>query len=539
MTKITTTALTMALLIRQSKAACPSEIVLGESCDLASLSKTIESIADCTIAELFPEDAAAAVEELCKYYAPLQFVHIQGTYQRDLRYMNGGGTIKDGEDNFDFDVADIKRFVAGESENTLIGWPVYAQRENYNEANGFGPNGYMNNFNIDPDADGGSCQMNTAMCCFVENINADDFVDNSDTCRHDLSESQQSNHVKSGWGIFSGEEATHCVGFTWEEGTDSGVYKGNSLFYSSLYQTAMNGYIGNVPGAPMCACLEQMPVVTRADCVTATGTDLSYKFTIDADGKVAATHSVKMSYSNCAVNDLKAQVKEVHAGNAGIVAAIEGHLVGDSCADTNEKYLNNEQKLVPVQASEKNLFSLLDSSEDEGLTWKQIFGKGIFFLPPDEDAAAGDAEMRADLKACKSGDPGSHYCLIRRVCTSCDKVSHRDIVYKRLTVFPPFQEGIATDDTVDIANLFQNQWREEHNVLNVDYKLYSSVQNALNDTNAWTVSDYNTNTAKYGFPRNSGPHSIVGDQWNSYEYGHGHAHQHGFFIEVPALATSA
>ena len=26
------------------------------------------------------------------------------------------------------------------------------------------------------------------------------------------------------------------------------------------------GYVENVPGAPMCGCVEQMPVVTRSDC---------------------------------------------------------------------------------------------------------------------------------------------------------------------------------------------------------------------------------------------------------------------------------
>jgi hypothetical protein len=45
-------------------------------------------------------------------------------------------------------------------------------------------------------------------------------------------------------------------------------YKGNNLFYISMYDDHMyqRGYVRSVPGAPMCGCVEKMPIVTRADC---------------------------------------------------------------------------------------------------------------------------------------------------------------------------------------------------------------------------------------------------------------------------------
>merc|ERR1711862_335283 len=44
-------------------------------------------------------------------------------------------------------------------------------------------------------------------------------------------------------------------------------YKGNLLFYVSMYDhMTQRGYVRNIPGAPMCACAENMPVVTRSDC---------------------------------------------------------------------------------------------------------------------------------------------------------------------------------------------------------------------------------------------------------------------------------
>eukprot|EP00985_Skeletonema_marinoi_P026129 scaffold19973_cov161-Skeletonema_marinoi.AAC.1 len=177
----------------------------------------------------------------------------------------------------------------------------------------------------------------------------------------------------------------------------------------------------------------------------------------------------------------------------------------------------------------------LDGAEYEGRSWKQLFGEGIFFLPPDYDAAAGDAEMRADLDACVASE--GRQCLILRKCTSCTVESHKEIVYKRLTPWFPFQEGISTDTTIDIVNLFTNQWRNNNNVLHVDYELYSSVQDALTGTDEWEQADYNSNNHKYGFPRNSGPTGYVSNQWNSYAWSGGHADHHAFFIEVPSETT--
>jgi hypothetical protein len=58
-------------------------------------------------------------------------------------------------------------------------------------------------------------------------------------------------------------------GFGWaDDVTDqSQVYRGNNLFFVSLYDHMyVRGYVKNVPGAPMCACAEQMPTVSRSDC---------------------------------------------------------------------------------------------------------------------------------------------------------------------------------------------------------------------------------------------------------------------------------
>jgi len=512
--------------------ACSGVIELGGSCNLDAVNNAIAGTS-CTLAELFPgEDAATAVAELCKYDAPVQFVEIQGTYQRDHNYMDGGGSVTDGEHSFEMNTARLNRFITNSMNNKVISWPEYEQKEEYNAANGFGENGYMTNFNIDRDAEKGSCKMNTVMCCFTESAK-ETLNDNSDICRHDLSTSPQSNHVDSGWSIFTNDEPAHCVGFTWKENEDSDTHKGNALFHASLYQTATKGYMSNVPGAPMCACVEQMPVVTEAACITATGTGLTYQLIIDADtGNVSATNSVSMTYGDC--GDLSTHVKTVHAGTA-IETAIDDYLVGaNNCDDSNAEYLNNEQLLIP---SATNAFKNLDGVQEEGITWKQLFGEGIYFLPPHLDPAKADEEMRSLMGAClpKLG----RYCLLLRKCPSCTSIAHKEIVYQRIEAFPSYQEGISTAETVDLPNLFMNQWRQDNNVMHVHYELYSSVQDALSKTNPWQVADYNTNDNNFGFPRNSGPATYTYDQWNSYKWGGGSADQHGFYVEIPSETTSA
>ena len=46
-------------------------------------------------------------------------------------------------------------------------------------------------------------------------------------------------------------------------------YRANTLFHVSMMDSFYNSnLVGGVPGAPMCGCVEQMPVVSHANCVT-------------------------------------------------------------------------------------------------------------------------------------------------------------------------------------------------------------------------------------------------------------------------------
>ena len=72
-----------------------------------------------------------------------------------------------------------------------------------------------------------------------------------------------SSRTRQGYAIFekNAEEDSHCHGFAWaEDPTDTSArFKGNKLFYVSMYDHLLQrGYVRSVPGAPMCACVEQV-----------------------------------------------------------------------------------------------------------------------------------------------------------------------------------------------------------------------------------------------------------------------------------------
>lgn len=141
------------------------------------------------------------------------------------------------------------------------------------------------------------CDIRAAYCCWIQDRQADDNNgncatpydencvdadpgDNTDLCYVDMAEGARSSHIAGGFAIFPDDEEgdIHCHGFAWGNDVEDldNRYKGNNLFYVSMYDHFyQRGYVRGVPGAPMCGCAEQMPVVSRADC---TEMDISENF---------------------------------------------------------------------------------------------------------------------------------------------------------------------------------------------------------------------------------------------------------------------
>lgn len=93
--------------------------------------------------------------------------------------------------------------------------------------------------------------------------------------------------------------------------------------------------------------------------------------------------------------------------------------------------------------------------------------------------------------------------VFRRKCCTCAP-SHQTIFYKRLT---PLLPGMT------VTSLMKQTWTSFGNILNVDFKLYSSYADLKADKNAWKFCNYDV-PGVAGF-RECGPIKAVPFQWNS------------------------
>jgi hypothetical protein len=118
----------------------------------------------------------------------------------------------------------------------------------------------------------------------------------------------------------------------------------------------------------------------------------------------------------------------------------------------------------PLAVSTKAQKEVVDLSQ-----WIQVYDRGI-----EANAASTDPSKWA---------PGSEYVTdpvwyVRRLCPTCPSESHRDIVYKRISAVP---ENFNAED------LFLSNWFNTNNLLNQDFELYGSMEEAVDGLNPWQV----------------------------------------------------
>ena len=92
---------------------------------------------------------------------------------------------------------------------------------------------------------------------------------------------------------------------------------------------------------------------------------------------------------------------------------------------------------------------------------------------------------------------------VRRICHSCSRNSHKEIIYKRL----------SSKGGIDFRDLLLDNWHDCINILGLDFNLFSTFADAKNDQNPWSWCSYNI--AGIGFPRDCGPSGWGGENWNS------------------------
>jgi len=153
--------------------------------------------------------------------------------------------------------------------------------------------------------------------------------------------------------------------------------------------------------------------------------------------------------------------------------------------------------------------------------WLMTYGKGAF-QSFDQDPALMNAGSETTKQNGKWNDPVFY---VRRLCKDCAK-SHQDIIYKRLTDVP---------SDMDLGDLFLANWSKKDNVLGVDFKLFSTFEDAQKGSNEWKSCNYDD--PGIGFPRDCGPVSKVGGQWNSLTRGGKKDISYYVWDENPTIGT--
>jgi len=159
------------------------------------------------------------------------------------------------------------------------------------------------------------------------------------------------NHVEGGFAIFPGDSAdtgegdAHCHGFTWpeEEVSPEYRYRGNLLFYVSMYDhLETRGYVRNVPGAPMCSCIDKSPTVSRSDCtnIEVQETFVFRRVQVGNNNIIreAVIEEIDINFNNCPTNDNQNNDlgrwydQEIRGSSATSDKIFDQHIVG-SCDD--------------------------------------------------------------------------------------------------------------------------------------------------------------------------------------------------------------
>jgi len=218
------------------------------------------------------------------------------------------------------------------------------------------------------------CKLGAAMCCWVQDRQAGDNngncatpydtnchdadpADNVDVCYVDMQRAPTSSRTPQGFALFdqNTEGDSHCHGFAWS-GLDpthqSAKFKANNLFYVSMYDHLYKrGYVRNVPGAPMCACVEQMAVVDRSDCTEIAAREGLVKFCYNGSIVQAFASGVSIQFNACqgldgTNNDLDAYyrrlVKEGHRSDIEYKEFIKTVVGKGNCAAASSVFMKSK-----------------------------------------------------------------------------------------------------------------------------------------------------------------------------------------------------
>mmetsp|Transcript_15363 Transcript_15363/g.25136 ORF Transcript_15363/g.25136 Transcript_15363/m.25136 type:complete len:992 (-) Transcript_15363:24-2999(-) len=396
-----------------------------------------------------------------------------------------------------------------------------------------------------------TCTTNAAMCCWTKDRQANDNNgncnsntysrncvdanpgDNTDLCFVDLERgAAATGNQQSGIVSFPGDQnqdggegAIHCHGLAWANDVNdaSARYKGNNLFFVSMYDHMYKrGYVENVPGAPMCGCVEQMPTVTRSDC---TEIDATERFRIVYDESTNLIEGnitlVDINFNACQGinnrnNDLwhymgrlfyEGKIENTQWGEAGRI------ITNSDCkAAVRAQY--DSMGLEYGYDYDKSTFTFVAGGGELKVT--ERFGHQAFLTAMFEHSETAPSDANAN--------PLDATPILLRTCAEC-RESHKKVFYRRLTPMPADKDLLycITDTRGDCGGF--NKW-------GVDFTLHSTYDDAVKGDNAWACPN---NSFNYDAPFDgecSPTGARVRNQWTILHWSSPPQKNVGFYVNM-------
>jgi hypothetical protein len=208
-------------------------------------------------------------------------------------------------------------------KNTVLSTPNQGANDAY-------PGYFSNFFNGDLE-----CRMGVMTCCYTGARDEHVFDPNAQMCAHDMTLSAKSNHIQhKSYTVFKNSDVNnaYCSSFAWEENSFADSVKYNTLFHLAMKTNlSEKGYVRNIPGAPMCGCLEQMPVITNSAC-----TKVIEGYNID---KTTGEITVNLNWDDC--GDILTHYKGLEGRGDLEKFFVSEKIVGDNnCEAAATKFLN-------------------------------------------------------------------------------------------------------------------------------------------------------------------------------------------------------
>merc|ERR1719297_128015 len=314
------------------------------------------------------------------------------------------------------------------------------------------------------------CQEQTIMCCWTsDSSDAGDGtcedsagcqdgepIDNTDICYVDIENNPFASHTPSGFAVYpeDKEGSANCMGFTWTNGEDdlSNMYKGNLLFEVAIkYGLKENGYTRSVPHAPMCACVDQMPVVSNADCRDISSASKAWYFIshLHSDFSKIVYDGLRLDFNDCDGNDLATHYEAIHSRTIS-------NPVKDGCSRVEKDFIKEKgytKQNIPVE-------------------WVLVAGKGAYGdTSLSEQIFDGDTRHSSMTREEFEELWDRSEKILLRQCRDCSPL-HKAIYYKRYD-----ENGLPPN--VDILYDVKEHWQEyENNKWHEDFQLCNKTSKA-------------------------------------------------------------